>query len=399
MSQRLISRSADLKRLRDEGYDVSIRGRRLVVSDVPYVTAARTIARGTIVVRSFALAGDVTATPTDHVVFFAGELPCDHAGSLLAVVADSTPQNIDDTLTTQHTFSRRPMAGAAVYRNYDDYYELITTYVETLGVPAREIDSRITAKTFPAIPADKESVHNYFDTASSRAGIAAMSERLALERVAIVGLGGTGSYVLDLVAKTQVQEIHLFDSDQFLNHNAFRAPGAPTLEQLQNKPSKVAYLAEKYAAMHRHVVPHEVSIDARTIDELRRMSFVFLCADHAETKRNIAASLTTWQIPFIDVGMGLYLVDEKVAGTLRITSSDAYQSAHVVANHRITGNSMAADGIYAQNVQVADLNALNAALAVIRWKKMFGFYNAIDCEYNSTYDIDGNFLINEDQIR
>ena len=31
-------------------------------------------------------------------------------------------------------------------------------------------------------------------------------------------------------------------------------------------------------------------------------------------------------------------------------------------------------GLYASNVQIAELNALNAALAVLAWKRMFGFY-------------------------
>jgi tRNA A37 threonylcarbamoyladenosine dehydratase len=46
-------------------------------------------------------------------------------------------------------------------------------------------------------------------------------------------MGGTGSYILDLVAKTAVMEIHLFDGDDFNQHNAFRAPGAASLEDLE----------------------------------------------------------------------------------------------------------------------------------------------------------------------
>ena len=55
-----------------------------------------------------------------------------------------------------------------------------------------------------------------------------------------MGLGGTGSYVLDLVAKTPVWEIHLFDGDAFLQHNAFRSPGAPSLDELEAQPPKAA---------------------------------------------------------------------------------------------------------------------------------------------------------------
>ena len=67
-------------------------------------------------------------------------------------------------------------------------------------------------------------------------------ERLAGERVAIVGLGGTGSYVLDMVAKTPVRQILLFDDDESLQHNAFRSPGTPTLDELLKAPKKVEYL-------------------------------------------------------------------------------------------------------------------------------------------------------------
>ena len=66
-----------------------------------------------------------------------------------------------------------------------------------------------------------------------------------LGAVAIAGPGGTGSYVLDLVAKTPVRDIHLFDGDSFMSHNAFRAPGAASLEELRALPKKVDYFHAK----------------------------------------------------------------------------------------------------------------------------------------------------------
>src|SRR5688572_24496500 len=71
---------------------------------------------------------------------------------------------------------------------------------------------------------------NYPDTNSSRAGIETLNERFHGQKIAIIGLGGTGSYILDLVTKSPVGEIHLFDGDVFELHNAFRAPGAPGAE-------------------------------------------------------------------------------------------------------------------------------------------------------------------------
>ena len=46
MSRALFNRNADLKRLRDEGYFVQIRGGLLVMREVPYVDARAARAHG-----------------------------------------------------------------------------------------------------------------------------------------------------------------------------------------------------------------------------------------------------------------------------------------------------------------------------------------------------------------
>lgn len=52
---------------------------------------------------------------------------------------------------------------------------------------------------------------------------------------------------------------------------------------------------------------------------------------------------------------------------------------------------------YAHNLQIAELNALNAASAVVKWKKLCGFYLDLDHEHHSTFTINGNLLLNEDK--
>jgi len=99
----------------------------------------------------------------------------------------------------------------------------------------------VKAQTFRVIESKpEESVFNYIDTNSSRAEVEAISDKLKGRKIGIMGLGGTGSYVLDLVAKTPADEIHLFDGDEFAQHNAFRAPGAPSVDQLRTPPPKVS---------------------------------------------------------------------------------------------------------------------------------------------------------------
>ncbi len=392
MSHRLIDRNPDLKRLRDEGYAVEVRAGHLVVRSVPHVVTDRTVQRG-VLVSELTLAGDVTARPSTHVVMFAGAHPCDKNGVELEQIRHSaSDKQIDEELTINRSFSAKPPQG------YADYYEKITTYVRILEGPAKAIDPTMKAQVFPAIQTDEEeSVFQYIDTASSRGGTTALAAKLAGQRIGIVGAGGTGSYILDFVAKTPVREIRLFDDDVFSQHNAFRAPGAASLDELRNAPKKVHYLAEKYSRIHRGIVAVEARVGQSNVAVLEGLSFVFLCLDKGGAKAVIVEALEQANVPFVDVGMGVELVDGALLGILRVTTSTSAMRDHVREKNRIHLADREGDDDYARNIQIAELNALNAALAVIRWKKHFGFYHDPEREHHSTYTIDGNSLLNEDR--
>lgn len=392
MSRQLISRSPDLKRLQDDGYEVEIRSNYLLVSHVPYVDADRKVRFG-VLVSELTLAGEVTAKPSSHVMLFAGATPCDSNGSALTrIINGSGRQDLGDGVVIDHTFSSKPVGSGA----YEDYYEKVTAYAAMLAGPAQSIDPSATARTFLVMEEhDDDSPFRYADTATARAGISVVSQKLELERVAIVGLGGTGSYILDLIAKTPIREIHLFDGDRFLQHNAFRSPGAPSVDELVGAPNKVAYFAGVYSKMRRDIVPHATYVDESNVHELAGMNFVFLALDKGEPKQLLVAKLEEFAIPFIDVGMGVSEVDGALGGILRVTSSTLDHPAH--GRGRIPFSDGGANNEYSQNIQIADLNALNAAFAVIKWKKLRGFYRDLEYEHFSTYTIDGNHLINEDQ--
>ena len=395
MSPQLLDRSSDLLRLVEDGYEVEIVGSHLLITHVPFVNSKKEVAFGTLV-SVLTLANEATTTPSDHVVSFAGEHPCKIDGSeILQIKHGSQRQDLGNGIVVDHTFSNKPEGG------YRDYYDKMTTYIRIISGPAEVVDPDATARTRRVVPSDDpQSVFTYRDTASSRAGIGAVSSKLELDSVAILGLGGTGSYVLDLVAKTPVKQIHLFDGDRFLQHNAFRSPGAASLEDLQTHPSKVTYFKNQYSRMHRGIIAHESYVDATNVDELRQMNFVFVCLDRVSVKRAIIHRLEALEIPFVDVGMGVEMVDEALGGVLRVTTSSPRMRDHVRTKNRIpfSDTDRAIDeAAYARNIQIADLNALNAALAVVKWKKLFGFYRDLDREHFSTFTIDGNSLVNEDR--
>jgi hypothetical protein len=57
--------------------------------------------------------------------------------------------------------------------------------------------------------------------------------------------------------------------------------------------------------MHRGIVDHPVHINAGNVEELRSMDFVFLCIDAGGAKKMIVEKLEEFNLPFIDVGMGI----------------------------------------------------------------------------------------------
>lgn len=389
MSPQLISHSPDLKRLRDEGYFVQVKGGLLLMRDVPYVDIHKQVRLGTLI-SSLTLAGDATQRPDTHVVHFDGDLPCNANGApLTAVVNQSAEFNFGHGVTAKHMFSSKPAAG------YADYYEKMTTYAAMLAGPAEVLRPGIRPTVFRLPEAEEESVFNYAETASDRVGIGALTDLLVPERIAIIGLGGTGSYVLDFVAKTPVREIRLFDSDEFLQHNAFRSPGAPTLEELRQAPKKVEYLKSIYSKMHRGISAHDLQMNADRLNLLDGVTFAFICIDGGEAKRLIIQKLESLDVPFIDVGMGLELTDGSLGGIIRVTASTPGKRQHV-HDGRISFGGGGGDDVYSSNIQVADLNALNAVLAVIKWKKIRGFYRDLEKECHCTYTTDGNMLLNGD---
>ncbi|MBK6627137.1 MAG: ThiF family adenylyltransferase [Flavobacteriales bacterium] len=366
MSHALISRSADLKRLRDEGYAIEILSGHLVVHDIPYVNARRELAQGKFVC-PLNLQGDRTGPPPDHVMWFVGEHPCDRDGNIITAIQHSAHSaRLSDEVVTSFSFSNKPQGG------YPNYYEKVVTYTRIITAPARSIVPGATAQTFRVmVDGEENSVFNYIETNSSRAGITELTARFDGLRIGIIGVGGTGSYILDQVAKTPVAEIRLFDDDDFLQHNAFRSPGAATKAELEARPKKVDHQYAAYSKMHRGIKPHAVRITEDNLGLLDGLDYVFICIDSNSAKAVILSHLIEPGIPFIDCGLGVNVSHGELIGQVRVTVGTPSFHEHLA--NRI-GKADSDDDEYATNIQIADLNMLNASLAVIKWKQLCSFY-------------------------
>lgn len=390
---RLVRNSPDLAHLVDDGYTVRVVSGYLVIEDIPYVDSARQVRSGAFIC-PLDLAGDRTAKPSNHVMAFVGSAPCNREGGEIspgfANVGLTSGWEAGPELTPSVGFSQKLHP-----HGYDDFYEKVTTYAAILLGPAQAIDPTATPlQGKPFTTNEDDGVFVYLDTFSSRAGITERNQLLELSKVVIVGLGGTGAYLLDLLAKTPIRHIHLYDKDTFGTHNAFRAPAAASVDDLNARMKKVDYYAATYASMRRGIHPHSVNVDAANVSDLSDADFVFLAMDSGPDKTTIVNDLAAAKVPFIDTGVGVNNDSDGIAGQVRVTTALPDASDH--ATHGGLISVVAGDAAeYDTNLQVAELNMAAAVLAVIRFKKWLKFYADSEGELHTAYRIDTNETLNK----
>ncbi|RNL60659.1 ThiF family adenylyltransferase [Nocardioides marmoriginsengisoli] len=384
---RLVRNSPDLARLVQDGFAVRIVNGFLVVDDIPYVDDAGQIQWGHFLC-PLDLAGTTTAPPATHVMCFAGGIPRDHNGkSIRDLVNDGVEKwSATPDLTATCGFSQRPEGG------YKDFYEKVTYYTAMVISSAQAVNPDVHPYTFKPIQTDEDDgAFTYVDTFSSRAGITELNDLLAVKKVVIVGLGGTGAHLLDGLAKTPALTLHLYDADFFRSHNAFRAPGAASLADLDAGLTKVEYYTQMYSVMRRHIVPHPVNVTAENVAELLDADFVFLALDTGPDKEVIVKTLVENGIPFIDTGVGLSKDANGIAGQIRITTSTPGRSDHI-ARDGLISYLPGEDAEYDTNLQVDEINAITAKLAIIRYKKWLRFYADVEDERHTVFVVNSGDL-------
>lgn len=209
------------------------------------------------------------------------------------------------------------------------------------------------------------------DTLTSRAEIGDLAAKFKDDVIAIIGVGGTGAYVLDFMVKTPVREIRAFDLDRFYVHNTFRSPGK--LDPAELGLPKAEVYQSRYNNFRTGLMVTQKFMDATCSEDLKGVTFAFVCVDKGASRAGIFDLLIAMGIPFIDVGMGLDRKRGPLNGMLRTT----YYSAERAREMRDKGFAELVDGaddLYRTNIQIGELNALNACLAVIRFKQLRGFY-------------------------
>ena len=268
-------------------------------------------------------------------------------------------------------------------KDYDDAFHCLGHYSKTIVGAVRA--AQAGQGTF--VQADNP--FTFSSAFESRAGLQAMQNRIRGQSIAILGLGGTGSYILDLMAKTPVSKIHIFDGDKLEEWNTFRSPSAPSAGQLaaiqDGTTFKVDYYRARYDSFRRGIVAHRCHADSENIRVLadQRVSFVFVAIDPRDNSRQdeVFQALEDVGIPFIDVGMSVDNAGGRLTASLQVYASQRSPSGRwreAIPNSHLSDTG--GEDAY-RNSQIAELNAMSAALAVMEWRKVTG-------QFESSQDIE-----------
>jgi hypothetical protein len=362
----------------------------MIVRDIPYLDQSLTLCWGTFVTKIVDIDG-FRVQQDDHQVFFAGVKPYQINGTEISNLAGGEVQLALGTasrdVVVQRSFSNKPKGTGC----FADFFEKIESYTAIVAGPAM-LKYGVDPYTFRTVDdAESPSVFKLRDTLTSRTETTDLAEKVSQDVIAVIGLGGTGAYVLDFLVKTPVAEVRAFDPDIFHVHTAFRSPGSLDPATELGLPKAAVYEA-RYKAFRGGLSCHALRIDGESEAELAGVTFAFVCVDTGPSRAAIVDLLMRLSIPFIDVGLGVRRQHGVLNGMLRTTYFPADESCDVKSQGWVD-LSAEPDDEYKVNIQIAELNALNACLAVVRFKQVRGCYATEEPWYHAIFEIDSHKIM------
>ncbi len=394
MFHELVNHNDDLRRLVEKGYAVAIDNAYLVIRDIPYLDAQKRLQWGAIVTK-LEFVDKLRVKQDDHQIWFAGSVPHGLDGNPIPNLGGGPTSlplgEASRDVVVERRFSNKPSDTGS----FADFFAKVESYVAVLSGPAIHLYAA-SPYTFHTVEKVSDSVFRFHDTLTSRAEITDLSAKFRNDVVAIVGLGGTGAYVLDFLVKTPVREIRAFDPDVFHVHNAFRSPGK--LDEAELGKPKVDVYGGRYENFRHGLKLERKFVDASSAPDFEGVTFTFVCVDKGSARAEIFNLLIAKKIAFIDVGMGLDRKRGAVNGMLRCTYYSA-ENGQEVRDKGLAEMSDEPDDIYRTNIQISEINALNACLAVVRFKQIRGFYFEGSPYYHLLQELGDLKVVGESELR
>lgn len=368
----LVSHNPVLKDLEELAYQLDFVGGYLIIYGLPYLDQEGQLKYGDWVTPLDLI--DAVIDPSKHQAWWRGDRPCDQTKRQLRLGGGQDKVTVSPNFVTDCSFSLK-LQENGVNRAYRSFKEKVETYLDVITGPARAAYPNAPLSRGIEIKAAAQgSPLRFPDTMSANYNINDISSLLRTKKVAIIGLGGTGSYILDFIARTHLEKITLFDDDKVHVHTIFRIPGF--IPRAIGEP-KVDALARQYGQWHAGLEPVPDRITAENIERLASFDFVFVSVDDGPSRHTIVAWLTINGIPFVDCGMGLVRSVVGLTGSVRVTGVDRQALERNLNTVRLPVRNPK-DDEYRKQPQIAELNALNAAMAVVRFKQYFKLFDRLE---------------------
>ncbi|MDE0261667.1 MAG: ThiF family adenylyltransferase [Bryobacterales bacterium] len=212
---------------------------------------------------------------------------------------------------------------------------------------------------------------------------------LAQECVAIIGLGGIGAWIADLVVKADPREVHGWDYDCIEPKNILRMPGGLDPSVWIGRP-KAEWFKETYSLIHTNVHGHTVKVLPQGVQEvIEGTTFAFVAVDDAEDRMMVCDALANAGIPFVVVGLSAVRKDKRVKVSMRIVTAHVGVSSWREAIPRV---GQAGQDDYG-SLDLPDVYSMAAGWAIQAWRKMRGQFWQKKREECLDYSADDQSLI------
>ena len=135
------------------------------------------------------------------------------------------------------------------------------------------------------------------------------------------------------------------------------------------------YYLSKYASLRDGIEVHPVEVNNSTmfIEFLSKhpIDYAFVCIDQRKDsglprQDVVYSALSNAMIPFIDSGVSITLVDGAVGGAV---TTSAYSAGSLAWKDAIPNAKVEGDMPGYRNIQLPEVNALAASLAVMEWRR------------------------------
>lgn len=264
--------------------------------------------------------------------------------------------------------------------NYEDAWHALLNYCSIVAAAAQAGGGQETQR--------KDRVFQFEILGENTPDIREWQDKARGQKIGIVGLGGVGLWLLDIMSKTDVSEIRIWDGDHIEGRNLVRAPGWAGQDGIGQ--NKAEYFGHLYSQFRTGISVYPEYLDpgdpSNTLDSL---DFVFIAIDRADTRGALCERLEQSGVSFVDVGMGIERQHGEVRGSLQV-----FFSGKDAGRWRIGIPTIVGIGEQEYHVlQLADLAALNASIAVGMWRRHVRQYARDSKDWLVRYSVESNTLL------